>query len=156
MKAKIITLAQSQKKLQPFKNKKKVLVGGCFDIIHIGHIRYLEAAKKSGDVVVVALEGDEFIQQRKKRKPFHTQSERAEILAALASVDVVILLPFISTYEEYLDLVKRVNPNIIAVTQGDTQLDHKKEQARVIKGRVKIVISKKRNTSSTDMLSHFT
>ena len=78
-----------------------VLVGGCFDILHIGHIRFLKAARKQGDSLVVALESDEFIRLQKRREPFHTQAERAEILAALRSVDTVILLPLLSTDEDY-------------------------------------------------------
>ena len=63
---------------------KIVLVGGCFDILHLGHVVFLEKAKKEGDVLVVLLESDEKVRFLKgKGRPVHTQSERAEILSAL-------------------------------------------------------------------------
>jgi len=93
----------------------KVLVGGCFDLIHLGHVRFLKAAKNQGDILIVALESDEFIRKRKKREPFHNQLERAEILSSLKMVDLVILLPFFNSYNDYLKLVKVVKPDIIAI-----------------------------------------
>ena len=86
--------------------KKVVLVGGCFDVLHYGHVQFLESAKSRGDLLVVALEPDEFIAKRKKRKPVHTQAERAAILSALRSVDVVLLLPFFTTDMEYRRMVE--------------------------------------------------
>ena len=57
MDSKIVHLAE----FKPYSEKKTVLVGGCFDILHIGHVRFLQAAKKQGDILIVVLESDEFI-----------------------------------------------------------------------------------------------
>lgn len=154
MKGKVLRFTEYKKVLGAQKGKK-ILVGGCFDVLHIGHVRYLEAAKNEGDVVIVALEGDQFIREQKGREPFHTHAERAELLIALKHVDFVILLPFLSSFKDYLELVENVKPDIIAITEGDTQIHNKEKQAKKIDGRVKIVIPKKENTSSTDMLDHF-
>ncbi|MBI3343244.1 adenylyltransferase/cytidyltransferase family protein, partial [Candidatus Gottesmanbacteria bacterium] len=60
---------------------KKILVGGCFDLLHYGHIRFLEEAKKLGDHLVVALESDENVRRMKgEGRPIHTQAQRKEML----------------------------------------------------------------------------
>jgi cytidyltransferase-like protein len=102
-----------------------VLVGGCFDVIHFGHVCFLRAAKKSGDVLVVALENDEFIRTSKKREPFHTHIQRAEMLSELRTVDTVVMLPAMKGAEDYRVLVQRIRPTVIAVTTGDRQLSNK-------------------------------
>ncbi len=73
---------------------KKVLVGGCFDLLHFGHIKFLEEAKKSGDYLVVALESDENVRRTKgETRPIHTQEQRKAMLESLTCVDEVIMLP---------------------------------------------------------------
>ena len=67
-----------------------VLANGCFDLLHVGHVRYLEAAKKEGDVLVVAINTDESVRRNKgEGRPLVPQDERAEVLAALRCVDYV-------------------------------------------------------------------
>lgn len=119
--------------------KKIVLVGGCFDLLHYGHFTFLKKAKEQGDYLIVAVESDEFIQKHKKRKPIHTQRERAEILSELKYIDKVILLPYISSDAGYETFVKKIHPDVIAVTEGDPQLTNKKRQAAIVGGRVEIV-----------------
>ncbi len=62
-----------------FPNSKIVLVGGCFDVLHYGHLEFLHEAKKQGKYLIVALEPDETIIKYKKRKPIHNQLQRAKI-----------------------------------------------------------------------------
>ena len=70
--------------------KKVVFTNGCFDIIHTGHVRYLNVAKGYGDVLVVAINSDDSVQRLKgPKRPIMTQEERAEVLAALGMVDYV-------------------------------------------------------------------
>ena len=98
---------------------KVVLVGGCFDILHYGHISFLEKAKSLGDCLIVALESDENVKKLKgPGRPIHTQKQRAGMLKELKCVDEVILLPPIPDYER---LVQKIEPDIIAITQGDTK-----------------------------------
>lgn len=111
--------------------KKTVLVGGCFDILHYGHVRFLSQAKAKGEVLIVALESDEFIRQIKKKKPIHTQEQRAEILAHLDLVDMIILLPLFGE-KDYLDMVQMIHPDIIALTKGDKHSTEKSNQAQKV------------------------
>lgn len=127
---------------------KVVLVGGCFDILHYGHIYFLKKAKKLGDFLVVALESDENTGKLKgPKRPVHTQKQRAEILQSLRLVDKVISLP---PFPNYQKLTKDIHPSIIAVTQGDPMLKKKKEQAKEIGAKV-IIIPKIKTASTTQI-----
>lgn len=134
---------------------KKVLVGGCFDFLHIGHIKFLKKAKEEGDKLIVALESDKFIRKNKHRQPFHCQKQRAEILSALTMIDLIILLPFFKTDQDYLRLVETLNPDIIAVTEGDPQIGNKKRQAKKINAQVKTVIPRLKNFASSELIEKF-
>lgn len=130
---------------------RKVLVGGCFDILHIGHIRYLTQAKSRGDFLIVALESDEYIKEIKGRSPIHDQGQRAVVLSALAVVDIVILLPRLRTYKDYLNLVQLIKPEIIAITQGDPQIENKAKQSRQVGAKV-ITVTNLINVSTKEII----
>jgi FAD synthetase len=119
-------------------NRKLVLVGGCFDVLHFGHIEFLKKAKATGDFLIVALEPDERIAQ-KQRKPVHNQQERAEIIASLYFVDQVLLLPVLKGFADYNQLVQAIHPSVIAVTDDDPQLTNKQKQASTVGATVEIV-----------------
>lgn len=86
-------LAERVKKLRA-DGKKIVATNGCFDLLHVGHVRYLEAARALGDVLVVGLNGDQSVQELKGAgRPINNEKDRAEILAALESVDLVAIFP---------------------------------------------------------------
>ena len=97
------------------KNKKIVFTNGCFDILHIGHIKYLEEAKSFGDVLILGLNSDDSIKRLKgSKRPINTLDDRAYILASIEVVDYVV------TFEEDtpLELIKVINPDIL-VKGGD-------------------------------------
>ena len=74
------------------KGKKIVFTNGCFDLLHIGHVRYLEAARAEGDVLVVGMNSDSSVRKIKgPGRPIVPEDQRAEVLAALACVDFVTL-----------------------------------------------------------------
>jgi rfaE bifunctional protein nucleotidyltransferase chain/domain len=74
--------------------KKIVATNGCFDLLHVGHVRYLQAARALGDLLVVGLNGDRSVHKLKGlARPITPESDRAEMLAALASVDLVTVFP---------------------------------------------------------------
>ena len=74
------------------KGKRIVLANGCFDLFHIGHIRYLREARRAGDILVVALNSDSSVRRLKgKGRPLLTQEERAEILSAFSMVDYITI-----------------------------------------------------------------
>lgn len=154
-KASIIPYIDIEKQNLIFKNKKTILVGGCFDLIHFGHLKFLEKAKEQGDYLIVALESDEFIKKNKRKLQVHHQHERAEILASLNMVDIIILLPFFHTNKDYFELVKKVSPSIIAVTEGDRQLENKKKQAKLIGAEVKEVVTTLKNFSTRNIAKVF-
>jgi len=71
-----------------------VATNGCFDLLHLGHVRYLQAARALGDLLVVGLNGDRSVQELKGAgRPITTERDRAEILAALECVDLVTIFP---------------------------------------------------------------
>src|SRR5215467_3321761 len=74
--------------------KKIVATNGCFDLLHVGHVRYLQAARALGDFLAVGLNGDRSVRELKGAgRPITTERDRAEILAALQCVDLLTLLP---------------------------------------------------------------
>lgn len=143
----------SHKKI--FENKKTVLVGGCFDLIHFGHLEFLKKSKQEGDFLIVALESDEFIKKNKRKESIHSQEERAEVLASLNMVDMVILLPYFDSNEKYLELVESVSPKVIAITEGDLQRENKKVQAKSVGAEVKIVTPLLKKYSTRKIISKF-
>ena len=115
------------------KREKVVLVGGCFDVLHFGHIHFLSTAKTYGDRLIVALESDENVRKRKgDTRPIHTQSQRKAMLSALSCVDKIIELPTMNTDKEYFELVTTIHPAVIALTEGDLYKDKKIAQAQSI------------------------
>jgi rfaE bifunctional protein nucleotidyltransferase chain/domain len=74
--------------------KKIVATNGCFDLLHVGHVRYLQAARAFGDVLAVGLNGDRSVRDLKGAdRPLRNENDRAEILAALQCVDLVAVFP---------------------------------------------------------------
>lgn len=94
--------------------KKIVFTNGCFDLIHIGHVRSLKEAKKLGDVLVVGLNSDRSVSLIKPRRPIIPQEQRAEILASLDMIDYVSLFDEETPYE----LIKLIQPDVL-VKGGD-------------------------------------
>ena len=92
------------------KRKRIVFTNGCFDLIHMGHISYLESAKSFGDILIVGLNSDRSINSIKgKGRPINTQSDRAYILAALEVVDYVVIFDEDTPY----NLINAIKPNIL-------------------------------------------
>lgn len=132
--------------------KRVVLVGGCFDLLHYGHIRFLDQAKKHGNWLVVALESDENTRRMKgPSRPIHTQQQRKRMLEALGCVDEVIDLPPMTTDRQYFDFVKKLSPQVIAVTEGDPIFTKKQQQATAV--GAELVIIPKIHTPSTSQLA---
>ncbi len=133
-------------------DKRVVLVGGCFDILHFGHISFLQEAKNKGDYLVVALESDESARRMKgPSRPIHTQQQRKQMLKALVCVDEVISLPAMHGDTDYFNLVRKIHPSIIAITQGDPIKEKKEQQANQV--GAKLVIIPKIHTPSTSQLA---
>ena len=97
------------------KGKKIVFTNGCFDLLHAGHVRYLEAAKRFGDVLIVGLNSDRSVHELKgESRPINNESDRASILAALEAVNYVVVFDEDTPYK----LIKTIKPNTL-VKGGD-------------------------------------
>jgi FAD synthetase len=131
-----------------------VLAGGCFDLLHYGHLQFLIAAKKLGDYLVIALESDTYIIKHKKRQPVHTQNERYKILINLKPVDRVIKLPYLQKNEDYLALVKKIRPKVIAISGGDPKLKNKLAQAKKVGAEVKTAVPLIKKFSTNKILKN--
>ena len=96
MNAKIVNLEELSDRSENLRaaGKKLVATNGCFDLLHVGHVRYLRAARALGDLLVVGLNSDRSVRELKgSGRPIMTEIDRAEILAALECVDLVTIFP---------------------------------------------------------------
>ncbi len=101
------------------RGKKIVFTNGCFDIIHAGHVFYIKAAKKLGDILVVGLNDDDSVRRLKgEERPVNSLEDRMMVLLAMESVDYVI--PF--SEDTPLELIRRITPNVL-VKGGDYKTD---------------------------------
>jgi D-beta-D-heptose 7-phosphate kinase/D-beta-D-heptose 1-phosphate adenosyltransferase len=101
---------KKQVELRRLDGSRIVFTNGCFDIIHAGHVRYLQKAKNAGDILIVALNSDSSVRKIKgKRRPIVPQKERAEVVASLKSVDYVTLF----TEKTPIRLIEYIRPDIL-------------------------------------------
>ena len=90
--------------------KKIVFTNGCFDILHVGHVRYLAAARSQGDVLVVGLNSDESVRSIKpENRPIVNQNQRAEVLASLECVDYITIF----NEPDPLKIIKELKPDVL-------------------------------------------
>ena len=111
--------------------RKLVLTNGCFDLLHVGHVRYLQAARALGDALAVAINGDDSVRVLKgEGRPLNTEGNRAEVVAALQCVDYAVLFSEVRVTR----LIEEVRPAIY-VKGGDYTLVslHPEERAALDK-----------------------
>ena len=113
------------------------LANGCFDLLHVGHIRYLHAAKQLGGKLIVAINADNSVRRLKgEGRPLMPANERAEILAALADVDAVVIFP----ERDVSSLIREIRPDIHAKgTDYTVETVPERETVIACGGRVAIV-----------------
>ena len=113
-----------------------VTTNGCFDVLHLGHLRYLQAARQLGDVLVVALNSDSSVRQLKgENRPLVPEAERAEMLAGLECVNYVVLFPELTP----IALLSELKPSI-HVKGGDYKLEQLVEREVVEKNGGKVIV----------------
>ena len=96
MRSKVLTMEELADRTAELRRagKRIVFTNGCFDLLHVGHVRYLQAARALGDVLVVGVNGDQSVRMLKgANRPVNNERDRAEVLAALASVDLIAIFP---------------------------------------------------------------
>ena len=117
MNNKILKREDLKKELEALRRqgKKIAFTNGCFDILHVGHVRYLREAKKTADVLVLALNSDVSVRTIKgEKRPLVPQDERADVVAALESIDYVTLFDEPTP----LELIEYLRPNVL-IKGGD-------------------------------------
>ena len=149
---KILNVKQAIKISKQLKRRGKTIVvaGGVFDILHIGHIKLLENARKWADFLFVLLESDASAKINKgPKRPINFQKDRAIILSAISFVDFVVLLPQMTTDREYDTLMAEILPDVIATTNHDPNVKHKERQAKKIGAKLRFVTRRIPDISST-------
>ena len=110
-------------------NKKIVLTNGCFDLVHIGHLRTFVEAKKLGDLLIVGINSDQSVKSLKgETRPIISQEDRAELVSAMKPVDYVIIFDELNVS----NLLEKINPDVY-VKGGDYTLDNLPEKATIIR-----------------------
>ena len=129
--------------------KKIVLANGCFDLFHVGHIRYLAGAKDLGDILIVGINSDDQVRKLKgEKRPFMPENERAEIISALKFVDYVTIFREPTVTE----LIRAIRPDFHAKgTDYTTDSVPEREIVREYGGQVAIVGDPK-DHSSTELI----
>ena len=128
--------------------KKVVFTNGCYDLLHVGHIRLLQSARKKGDVLIVAINSDTSVRRIKgEKRPLINQKERAETLSGLECVDVVTVF----NEDDPFNIIKDILPDIL-VKGGDWPLDKIIGSDIVIKNGGKVMNIKYQAGKSTTNL----
>ncbi len=130
-------------------NVKIVLANGCFDLFHVGHIRYLEGAKNLGNFLVVGINSDEQVRKLKgENRPFMPEDERAEIISALRFVD------FVTIFDEstVAELIRAVRPDFHA--KGTDYTVDSVPEREIVKeyGGQTAIVGDPKDHSSTDLI----
>jgi len=151
MTAKIMELEELKNKIEQKKEAGELIVftNGCFDILHVGHIRYLKKAASLGDKLVLAVNSDSSVKELKGgSRPFVSESERLEMLAALEMIDYLILFSEINCK----NLLQEIRPQIY-VKGGDYRIEDLPEAETVYDYGGKIVlITEVKGKSTTNLI----
>ena len=136
MKAKILGIEEMLVERQRLRavGARVVFTNGVFDLLHVGHVRYLAQARALGDALVVAINSDRSVRELKgPDRPVFDENERAEILAALRNVDYVVIFDNVSPRS----LISQLLPDVL-VKGGDYRIDeiHGREEVEAAGGRV--------------------
>jgi rfaE bifunctional protein nucleotidyltransferase chain/domain len=127
-----------------------VLANGCFDLLHVGHIRYLEGARALGDVLIVGINTDQQVRLLKgEGRPFMNERERAEIISSLRAVDIVTIFPE-PTVEE---LVRAIRPDVHA--KGTDYTEETVPERDVVRsyGGLVAIVGDPKDHSTTDIVN---
>ena len=129
--------------------KKIVFTNGCFDILHVGHTRYLREAKRSGDILILALNSDESVRTLKgDKRPLIPEAERADVVASLESVDFVTIFHELTP----LALIEFLKPDVL-IKGGDWEEENVvgRESLKRWGGRV-VIIPEIKGSSTTNII----
>ncbi len=146
--SKILDRAGLRKQVEAWRaaGDRVTLANGCFDLLHVGHVRYLRAAKQIGGRLVVAINSDDSVRALKgEGRPLMPAEERAEILAALADVDAVVIFP----ERDVRAIIREIQPDVQAKgTDYTAESVPEADTVREYGGRVAIVGDPKDHSAS--------
>jgi rfaE bifunctional protein nucleotidyltransferase chain/domain len=132
--------------------KRVVATNGCFDLLHVGHVRYLNAARELGDALIVGINGDQSVRELKGAgRPVNSERDRAEVVAALECVDLVAIFPELRA-AKFLELAA---PDVY-VKGGDYNQDTLNAEERQVLQKIgaKIdIVPFERGYSTSDLLA---
>ena len=133
--SKILHITGLNRLRQRFLNEKIILISGCFDILHIGHIGFMEAAKKVADVLVVSVLSDKFVKKRKgNSRPIFIENERVNLIASLQIVNYA----FTMNVDDVDTVLQELSPDFYGIG-GDRNIEDFPEKKWLDKYKVKIV-----------------
>ena len=148
MNDKILTREQLKRRVEKWRRsgEKVTLANGCFDVLHVGHVRYLHAAKELGGKLIVAINSDDSVRSLKGNgRPHMPENERAEILAALADVDALVIF----TEPDVRALIREIRPDVQAKgTDYTAESVPERDVMMEFGGRVEIVGDPKDHSAS--------
>lgn len=148
---KILSRAELQERVAQWRRAgdRVTLANGCFDVLHVGHVRYLRAARELGAKVVVAVNADASVRALKgEGRPVMPAGERAEILAALADVDAVVIFP----EKDVRALIREIRPDFHAKgTDYTAESVPERDEVEACGGRV-IIVGDPKNHSATEII----
>ena len=154
--AKIISLSQLHKECQDFKKRKQkvVLATGVFDLLHKEHKRFLKAAKKQGNILIVGLETDKRVKKLKgSQRPVWKLEKRLEKTAELSMIDYVFSLPNkFDTAADHKKLISLLKPQILAVSSHTPHLKEKQSLIKKYGGKLRVVLSFNPGISTSKIL----
>jgi rfaE bifunctional protein nucleotidyltransferase chain/domain len=151
---KIVSRDELQRRVANWRRagERVTLANGCFDVLHVGHVRYLHAARELGGKLIVAVNADESVRALKgEGRPVMPAEERAEILAALADVDAVVLFP----EADVRAIIREIRPDFHAKgTDYTVESVPERDEVEACGGRVVIVGDPKNHSASEIIHSH--
>ena len=150
---KILARHQLRRRVEEWRRRGEriILANGGFDLLHVGHVRYLQAAKALGGRLVVAINSDESVRKLKgEGRPIMPEDERAEIVAALADVDAVVIFPKLDVRA----IIEEIRPDVQAKgTDYTADSVPERDAVTAYGGRVEIVGDAKNHSTSVIMRS---
>ncbi len=131
-------------------NKVIVLCHGSFDILHDGHLNLFKKAKKSGDVLFVGIETDEYVKDKKgKNRPVNNLTIRISNLSKIDSIDYLYIIPFDKTHKIYKKIYKNLKPDILVTAKDEL---FKLKETGAIAENIKVIAIENKNVSSSDFI----
>jgi cytidyltransferase-like protein len=149
---KILSIKEAIKTAKEIRSQGKTIVvaGGYFDILHLGHIKFLKKSKEYGDFLFVLLEeNNKATKEKGEERPINSQNVRAKILSSIRDVSYVVMLKDMTNNDLYDKIMIEMRPEVISTTFGDPNVYHKKRQAKLIQAKIVYAIKRINNYSTT-------